>query len=127
MLSWSGGGATAIDSGAVGQTIEVEGLSGTGVKTRHGPVALRLGCFTRTLSPGPGERIGWGAIGFLVRLDGQRVVNLGDRLLEREAWKGTGAPEVLMAPIGGTTVAITMKEGEALEAARAIRPRIVIP
>ena len=42
----------------VGQTIEVEGLSVTGLKTSHGPLTMRLGCFTKTLSPGPGERIG---------------------------------------------------------------------
>lgn len=74
-------------------------------KRATSPLTLRLGCFTKTLSPVPRERIGWGAIGFVVRFDGQGVVNPGDTLLEREAWKAIEPPDVLMAPVGGATAA----------------------
>jgi glyoxylase-like metal-dependent hydrolase (beta-lactamase superfamily II) len=48
---------------SVDETIELNGLSVTGMKTTHGDLVLKLGPFVKTVHPGPRERIGWGAIG----------------------------------------------------------------
>ena len=58
---------------AVDETIEVDGISVTGIKTRHGELILKLGPFSKTVKPGPKERIGWGSIGFDIELDGKRI------------------------------------------------------
>ncbi len=110
-----------------GETLEKEGVRVTGIPTAHGPLVLRLGPFARTLSPGPGERVGWGSIGFEIDLDGKILVNLGDTLLMREAWSRLRAPDVLMLPIGGGAVGNTMDEEKALEAVRILQPGLVIP
>lgn len=60
--------------------LEIDGLSVSGVKTTHGNLILKLGPFSKTVKPGPRARIGWGAIGFDIRIDGKRIVNLGDTL-----------------------------------------------
>ncbi|MCE2613729.1 MBL fold metallo-hydrolase [Flavobacteriaceae bacterium D16] len=112
---------------SVDETIEVDGMSITGIKTTHGPLTIKLGPFSKTLKPGPEERIGWGAIGFKIQMDGKTLVNLGDTLLHKEEWKSIDQPDVLMIPIGGKAVHNTMDIPEALKAIQIMRPKMVIP
>ncbi|MFO7637288.1 MAG: MBL fold metallo-hydrolase [Clostridia bacterium] len=109
------------------ETINVDELEITGIKTAHGPLTMKLGPFSKTLQPGPYERIGWGSIGFEIRIDKIVLVNLGDTIILRDEWKTINSPDVLMIPIGGGRVHNTMDENEALEAVEMIKPRIVIP
>ena len=110
-----------------GEEIEESGLSVTGIKAEHGPLAIKLGPIRKTLYPGPDERVGWGTIGFDIGFDGLRVVNLGDTLLRLDDWSEVREPDLLMLPIGGKDVRNTMDEEEALQAVKTIRPRHVIP
>ena len=112
---------------SVDETIEVDGLTATGIKTTHGELVLKVGPFSKTIKPGPEERIGWGAIGFHVKLNGKSFVNLGDTMLHKSEWEKIDSPDVLMIPIGGIVAHNTMDELEAAEAVDVIRPRIVIP
>ena len=112
---------------SVGETIDYEGMTITGIKTTHGELILKLGPFSKTLKPGPEERVGWGAIGFKIRLDGMTVVNLGDTLLHVDDWQSINHPDVLMVPIGGKAIHNTMDEKEALEAVKIMCPKLVIP
>ncbi len=111
----------------VDETIKLDDMSITGIKTTHGSLRLKFGPFSKTLHPGPKERIGWGAIGFEIELDGKKIVNLGDTLLHEKEWSRIHAPDVLMIPIGGKMVHNTMDEQEALQAIRIIKPKLVIP
>lgn len=111
----------------VDETIQLDGMSITGIKTTHGPLTIKLGPLAKTLIPGPDERIGWGAIGFNIQLDGKSVVNLGDTLLHEKKWQSIKNPDVLMIPIGGKTVHNTMDEKEAIQAVKIIQPKLVIP
>lgn len=112
---------------AVDETIELDGMSITGIKTTHGALTLKLGPFSKTVKPGQEERVGWGAIGFTIHVNGKSIVNLGDTLLQANEWKTIESPDVLMIPIGGKTIHNTMDEEEALEAVIIMRPKIVIP
>ena len=112
---------------SVGDTVHIDGLSITGVKTTHGELVLKLGPFSKTVKPGPDQRVGWGAIGFKIQLDGKSVVNLGDTLLHADEWAKIQRPDVLMIPIGGQAIRNTMDVAEALQAVKAIRPKLVIP
>ncbi len=112
---------------SVDETIELDGMSITGLKATHGPLVLKIGPFSKTIRPGPEERVGWGAIGFKIELYGKTVVNLGDTLLHSEEWSTIKNPDVLMIPIGGRDAHNTMDEEEALQAARIMRPKLVIP
>lgn len=112
---------------SVDETIELDGMSITGIKTTHGPLTIKLGPLAKTFIPGPDERIGWGAIGFNIELDGKSVVNLGDTLLHEKEWQSIEKPDVLMIPIGGKTVHNTMDEKEAIQAVKIIQPKLVIP
>jgi len=105
----------------------INGLLVKGIKATHGPLTLKLGPFSKTVTPGENERIGWGAIGFSVKAGDKTFVNLGDTLLHKKEWENISAPDVLMIPIGGRTNHNTMDEKEALEAVNIIRPRLVIP
>jgi len=111
----------------VGETIQLDEMSITGIKATHGELALKIGPLSKTLKPGPEERVGWGAIGFDIQLNGRRVVNLGDTLLHADEWQSINNPDVLMIPIGGRTIHNTMDEREAVQAVRIIRPKLVIP
>jgi L-ascorbate metabolism protein UlaG (beta-lactamase superfamily) len=111
----------------VGETIELDGMSIRGIEARHGELTLKLGPVSRTFTPGPSERIGWGAMGFDIRLGETRIVNLGDTLLLEEAWQGIEKPDVLMLPIGGGSVHNTMDVESALKAVALIQPGLVIP
>ena len=111
----------------VGETLDLDGMMVTGIKTTHGELLLKLGPFSKNVKPGPEERVGWGAIGFNIRIDGKSIVNLGDTLLHSEAWKMIKQPDVLMIPIGGRIAHNTMDEDEALEAVRIMKPAVVLP
>ena len=111
----------------VAETIQLDGMSITGIKATHGPITLKIGPLSKTLKPGPDERIGWGAIGFNIQLDGKSVVNLGDTLLHEKEWQSIKNPDVLMIPIGGRTVPNTMDEKEAIQAVKITQPKLVIP
>lgn len=110
-----------------GETIKAAGVEITGIQTAHGPLMIKMGPFSKTLTPGPEERIGWGSIGFEFRLDHQVIVNLGDTLIHRDEWQTIHSPDVLMIPIGGAAVHNTMDEKEALETVERIKPKLVIP
>lgn len=112
---------------SVDECIEINGMSITGIKTTHGELVIKLGPFSKTVKPGPKERIGWGAIGFDIELDGKRVVNLGDTLLHKKEWQTIIEPDVLMIPIGGKAVHNTMNVEEAIQAVKNMRPKLVIP
>jgi len=112
---------------SVDETIQLDGMSITGIKATHGAVTLRVGPFSKTLIPGPDERVGWGAIGFNIQLDGKSVVNLGDTLLHEKEWQSIKHPDVLMIPIGGRTAHNTMDEKEAIQAVKIMQPKLVIP
>ena len=112
---------------SVDETIEIDGMTITGIKTSHGELILKLGPFSKTVRPGPDERIGWGAIGFEINLEGKKIVNLGDTLLQEKEWQSINEPDVLMIPIGGKTVHNTMDVEEAIQAVKIMRPKLVIP
>ena len=112
---------------SVDEAIQLDGMSITGIKATHGPVTLKIGPLSKTLKPGSDERVGWGAIGFNIQLDGKSVVNLGDTLLHEKEWKSIKDPDVLMIPIGGRTVHNTMDEKEAIQAVKIMQPKLVIP
>ena len=112
---------------SVNETIQLDGMSITGIKTTHGQLTLKLGPFSKTVKPGPKERVGWGAIGFTIQVDSKSIVNLGDTLLHAKEWETISSPDVLMIPIGGKTVHNTMDEKEALQAIKVIQPKLVIP
>ncbi len=111
----------------VGETIELDNMSVTGLMATHGPLSLNLGPFTKMIRPGPEERIGWGALGFKIELEGKTLVNLGDTLLHLDEWKSLDQPDVLMIPIGGKKIPNTMNEEEALEVVKMTKPKLVIP
>jgi len=112
---------------SVDETIEVDGMIITGLKATHGPLTIKIGPVTKTVHPGPNERIGWGSIGFEIKLDGKTVVNLSDTLLHEEEWEKIKSPDILMIPIGGKEAHNTMDEKEALQAIKKMRPKFVIP
>jgi L-ascorbate metabolism protein UlaG (beta-lactamase superfamily) len=112
---------------SVDETIELDGMSITGIKTTHGELMLKFGPFSKTVKPGPEERVGWGAIGFDIKLDEKTIINLGDTLLHEKEWQKINNPDVLIIPIGGRAVHNTMDEEEALQAIKIMQPKLVIP
>ena len=110
-----------------GNRINVEGIEIGGIKTVHGPLKIKIGPLRKTISPGIKERIGWGNIGYELKIDNKVVVNLGDTLINTPDWEKIDRPDVLMIPIGGALIHNTMNEDEALEAVRMIKPVLVIP
>ena len=109
------------------ETIKVDGMEITGVKTAHGPLTIKLGPFSKTVKPGPKERIGWGSIGFEIRLEERVIINLGDTLIHRNEWETINSPDILMIPIGGGKAQNTMGEEDALETVEMLNPKLVIP
>ena len=112
---------------SVDETIEIDDMSITGIKTTHGELILKIGPFSKTVKPGLNERVGWGAIGFDIVLNEKRIVNLGDTLLHEEEWQKINEPDVLMIPIGGKAIHNTMDVKEAVQAVKIMRPKLVIP
>lgn len=111
----------------IGQEMEVDGVKVTGLKTTHGSLSFNFGPFSKVVTPGPEERIGWGAIGFVIEVAGFKLVNLGDALLETEAWGAAKGADVLIIPIGGEEVGNTMNVEEAVKAVSYLVPKFVIP
>jgi len=111
----------------VDEEIVVDDVTVKGIKTTHGPLKIRIGPISKTVTAGPDERVGWGAIGFSIKFAGITIVNLGDTLLHSEEWKQIEKPDVLMVPIGGGSIHNTMDENEAVEAVKIIQPKLVIP
>ena len=110
----------------VGEAVTLDGVRIEGLKAVHGPLIVKfLGLKLLNQKPGPGERIGLGAIGFKINIDSKVIVNLGDTLLQKE-WEGL-KPDVLMIPIGGQETKNTMGVEEALEAVKLMSPKKVIP
>ena len=110
----------------VSEAVTLDGVRIEGIKAVHGPIAIRLFGWRIEQRPGPGERVGLGAIGFKITIDNKVFINLGDSLLQKE-WAGL-RPDVLMIPIGGIGGGIwTMDEAEALEAVKLMSPKKVIP
>jgi L-ascorbate metabolism protein UlaG (beta-lactamase superfamily) len=97
-----------------GDRIDLEGFEILGLPAVHGP--------GKAVEFPERERNTKGCVGFSFRIEGKRVVNLGDSVFV-EAWKGIEA-EVLMVPIGGF---FTMNRREAARVTRLIRPEIAIP
>lgn len=112
---------------STGETIEIDGMSVTGIKATHGELVLKAGPFSKTVKPGSEERIGWGALGFDIKLNGKRLINLGDTLLNAKEWQSIKEPDVLMLPIGGKVAHNTMDVEDALLAVKIMQPKIVIP
>lgn len=110
----------------VSETINIEGVSIQGIKTVHGSVEFRIFGRKKRETPGPHERVGFGAIGFKIQIKNKTIVNLGDSLLQNE-WAGL-QPDILMLPIGGLgSHTWTLDTTEALEAVRLMAPKQVIP
>jgi L-ascorbate metabolism protein UlaG (beta-lactamase superfamily) len=112
---------------SVGECVDIDGMRITGIKTTHGELTLKLGPFSKTFKPGPNERVGWGAIGFEIDIEGKKIVNLGDSLLHESEWQSIIEPDVLMIPIGGKAIHNTMDVEEAVKAVNIMRPKLVIP
>ena len=112
---------------SVNETIEIDGMSVSGILATHGELILKIGPFTKIVKTGPNERIGWGSIGFEIGLNGKKVVNLGDTLLHEKEWQTITEPDVLMIPIGGKVAHNTMDVDDAIKAIKIIRPKLVIP
>jgi L-ascorbate metabolism protein UlaG (beta-lactamase superfamily) len=112
---------------SVNETIQLDGMTITGIKATHGPFSLKIGPFSKTVHPGPDERVGWGAIGFKIQFDGKTIVNLGDTLPHFDEWTAIKEPDLLMIPIGGKTIHNTMDENEAAKAVDIMKPKLVIP
>jgi L-ascorbate metabolism protein UlaG (beta-lactamase superfamily) len=110
----------------VGGSVYLDGVRIEAVKTVHGPIAVPILGFTFKAQPGPGERVGVGAMGFRITIGDTSVLNLGDTVLLSE-WQDVSA-DVLMLPIGGLGQNTwTMDVDEALEAVKMISPKRVIP
>ena len=110
----------------VGEAVTLGGVTIEGLKAVHGPISIKLLGRRIEQRPGPGERVGLGAIGFKIITGGRVIVNLGDTLLQKE-WAGM-RPDVLMIPIGGLGGNVwTMDVADALEAVKLISPKKVIP
>jgi len=110
----------------VDEAVTLDGVRIEGLKAVHGPIVIKILGRRMEQRPGPGERVGLGAIGFKISIGDKVVVNLGDTLLQKE-WAGL-RPDVLMIPIGGLGGNVwTMDVADALEAVKLISPKKVIP
>jgi L-ascorbate metabolism protein UlaG (beta-lactamase superfamily) len=110
----------------VGDSIALDHVTVEAVRAVHGPIEVSLLGFKIRKTPGPGERIGLGSMGFKVTIGNKSVLNLGDSLLLND-WCGL-QPTVLMLPIGGLGQNTwTMDVDDALQAVEQIDPKVVIP
>lgn len=110
----------------VGETAVLGDVAFEAVRSAHGPIEVKLLGFSIRKTPGPGERVGLGSMGFKMTIGDKTILNLGDSLLLPD-WDGL-SPTVLMIPIGGLGQDTwTMDVDEALQAVDRIEPEIVIP
>ena len=110
----------------VGGSVVLGDVTFEAVRTVHGPIEVSFLGFKIRKKPGPGERVGLGAMGFKIRIGDKSVLNLGDSLLLPD-WEGL-KPTVLMIPIGGLGQNTwTMDVHDALQAVERIDPGVVIP
>ena len=112
---------------SVNQSIQLDGMTITGLVAEHGPLTLKIGPLKKTVYPGPEERVGWGDMGFKIDINGSTIVNLADTLLHIQDWQSIKDADVLMIPIGGREAHNTMDETEALQVVKELRPKVVIP
>jgi L-ascorbate metabolism protein UlaG (beta-lactamase superfamily) len=66
-------------------------------------------------------------LGFDIKLDGKRIINLGHTLLHEKECQQINKPYVLMIPIGGRAIHNTMDAPEAVRAVKIMQPNVVIP
>lgn len=110
----------------VGESITLDGVQIEATRTVHGPIEVPVLGFTYHAQPGPGERVGIGAMGFKITIGATSVLTLGDSVLVPD-WAAVTA-DVLLVPIGGLGADTwTMDVDEALQAVQMIGPRLVIP
>jgi len=88
----------------------------------HGTVKLLWGLIR--LEKDNIEDFARGVIGYMIRVEGKSILNLGDTLFH-EGWEDL-KPDVLMVPIGGS-IGNTMDVPAALRAVELIKPKLVIP
>jgi L-ascorbate metabolism protein UlaG (beta-lactamase superfamily) len=111
---------------ALGDSVTLDGVRFEAIRSVHGPIEISILGFKLRRSPGPGERVGLGSMGFEITIGDRTLVNLGDSLLLPN-W-GRLEPDVLMLPIGGLgNDTWTMDVDDAIEAVKRISPRLVIP
>lgn len=116
-----------VKSLTVNQSVQLDDMAITGLKAEHGPLTLKIGPIKKTEYPGPKQRVGWGAMGFKIELNGKIIVNLGDTLSHLDDWQTIKDADVLMLPIGGSDAHNTMDVAEALHVVKALKPKVVIP
>ena len=100
----------------VDETIEIDDISITGIKTTHGELVLKLGPFSKTVKPGPDERIGWGASVLILNSMARGSLISVIHCCMKKEWQTIVEPDVLMIPIGGKAIHNTMDAEEALQA-----------
>ena len=111
---------------SVGDTLNLDGVSIEAIKTKHGPIYVPILGMKIRKTPGPEERVGLGAIGFKIKLNGKTIINLGDTLFQEE-WEGLKA-DILILPIGGLgNNTWTLDVADAITTVKLILPKIVIP
>jgi len=128
----------------VGEIADVKDFVVEGLKTKHGPLSVRLLSGLIELKATRNVRghgtvkllfglvklekddidFARGSIGFKVTIGDKTIVNLGDTVIQ-EGWEGL-KPDVLMVPIGGKVIRNTMDEKEALEAVKLVSSEKVI-
>jgi hypothetical protein len=63
----------------VGEAVTLDGVTIEGLKAVHGPLIVKFfGLKLLNEKPGPGERIGLGAIGFKINIDDKVIVNINN-------------------------------------------------
>lgn len=109
-----------------GKIVKKEDLTIEGIKTQHGPILIPFLGFKKRKVPGPKERVGLGAIGFKIKINGKTIINLGDTLFQKE-WERLH-PDILMLPIGGLgNNTWTLDINDAIKTVKLMNPKIVIP
>jgi L-ascorbate metabolism protein UlaG (beta-lactamase superfamily) len=110
-----------------GDEREVDGVGITALPIAHGDleISVLFGLIKKTVIREPNTLFAKGETGFILDVEGVRIVNLGDTLL-LPGW-GRMAPDILMLPIGGKKIKNTMDEQAALKAVEMIQPKLVIP